>query len=214
MASLYKYEQPALDFEKAHGLSGVAGRYIFDPSRTQQHLQQKIWSHDGDFQGLTDLEYSDIFHQLERLNPTEIGKIRFNRLSAHELNDVVNGIVSGFTPEDISFFIKRSHGGIPLKKFDRLPEGVARTDIETKIMQRLDPRYHIQWIASPTTLDNIWNQVKERPVTRPYDIAANMVKENAAALALTLGIATVGYFAWKEHKRQKQQKITANLPPL
>lgn len=211
----FNYEQPSLDFEKAHNVSGIAGHYKFHPKRSREHLQERLFTTSSwtkwlkSIKDLSNDECLDVFHELERLNPVEVSKIHFDRSSTDHKISVACGMVSGFNPDDISHFIKRGCSGISCMDFDKLPEGIACNEMQTKIMQRLDPKYRMQWVASPKTLDHIWEQVRNRPIMRPYDIALNRVKENAPTLALTLGIASVGYFVMKERERRKQ-KMAAN----
>lgn len=187
------FGQPAVVFEQAHGLTGIAGRYRFPEGNglDRLSLQHRIWPAYG-VQHLPHDEMVTIISHLEKLNPELVSQIQFNRNVPKELRDVVHGMVSGFNVDDINLFMKRATSGIDPNKLVYTAEEVARDAFEAKIMQRLKINNPIQWVASEQTLEKIWQQVKDRPIITTLERATEMVKKNSAAWAIGVGVAAVG----------------------
>ena len=209
MSTDYVYGQPALEFEQAHGLSGIAGRYRF-PAREgldRLSLQHRIWPPYG-FQILPKDEIAKIFGELEKLNPDVVGKIVFDRNLPDQVRDVVHGMVSGFNADDINLFMRRSHGNVPINQVMRSSEEITRKAAEITIMQRLSNKCDIRWVASEPTLEHIWQQVKDRPVINSIQRAAEAVHSNVAGWAFGVGALVVGgYLLWEQQQQRAKESV-------
>lgn len=200
-------QQPAIEFEQLHGVSGVAGHYKFPDERKfgRSAMQQRIWDYYdaasnpgpelirkfGDVTGRPGVtrqdiqadkklgsafgeylrrgrheELTDMSRKLGDLNPEQIAKLHFDHMHTTQLSDVVHGMVSGFNPDDINHYVARFHGTACLAEVERTAEEVARRSLERKILDKLGKagRQTIGWIASHSTLERIWEQVKGRPL--------------------------------------------------
>ncbi len=192
------FEQPAVHFEQVHNLSGIAGHYHFpDTTGTDRlSLQNRIWKEFG-AQQLPHEELDRIYKELLRLNPDQLRAIEIKPGATEELRDVVHGIVSGFNHEDINFYIKRAHGDLPLKQLGVAGER-AREEISTRIMQRLKINAPMHWTASESTLDKIWQQVKDLPIINSAEVASGKFRTNAVAMGALVGVGVAGaYIGWK-----------------
>ncbi len=181
--------QPALLFEQKHGLSGIAGRYVFSsaPGMDRLSLQQKIWS-PSCMNTVAQEELTAIFQELKRLNPEAISKIAFDHDIHKQANDVVYGMVSGFNVDDINLFMKRAHGNLSQTEWTGLLNDVRAW--EAKIMQRLELKPSIEWVAAEPTLQNIWQQVKDKPILHTLEVSTNTVNANMSKWLLGAGIVT------------------------
>jgi len=180
--------QPALAFERAHGLSNIAGRYVFsdEPGMDRLSLQNKLWSAKG-MNEVPQEELASIFGKLRHLNSEAIASIAFQHDDPKQIKDIVHGMVSGFNVDDINLFMRRTHGNVAQAEWWGLLNDVKAWEI--KIMQRLPLKPSIEWIASETTLQNIWQQVKDKPILHSLDVSGGAVYANASKWLLGAGIA-------------------------
>ena len=204
--------QPAVAFEEAHGLSGIAGRYQFstEPGMDRASLQRKIWKPGEGMQKLHEAEIKSIFNMLELHNPEHVSKIVFDRSKPKHVKDVVHGMVSGFNTDDINYFMRRSYSPHSLEHPVWIAEDAKRTAAEVKIMQRTQLKPRMQWIASDPTLDKIWQQVKDRPVINSVEDTTQAVEggpiHSPYGWMMAVGlIATVGVAAHLLHRRREQK---------
>lgn len=206
--------QPALFFEQANGLTGIAGRYAF-PNKAgldRLSLQKTLWP-----AGMAEIPHdkmSTIFHELRELNPDAISKINFKPEIPHQVNDVVRGMVSGFNVDDINLFMKRAHGNLSPTVNKGLFNEIRAWEI--KIMQRLDHPHAMQWVASEPTLQNIWNQVKDRPIQRSLDISTGIVNASANKWLIggVIAAAAIGGYVigrWMTSKKDEGGFAAAHL---
>jgi hypothetical protein len=112
--------------------------------------------------------FYEVLGKLETLNPDAMQRIGYNRNKSNEVRDVICGIVSGFSPEDIHYFIHEWKYILHHRKDDDAAElhYKARRATERKIMLRLseDTRHGLGWIASPQTMQKIWEQIEHRVI--------------------------------------------------
>lgn len=205
---------PTLAFEKAHGLSGIAGRYAF-PSEVgmdRLSLLQRIWSSSG-MNNVPQEEMTRIFNELKKANPEAINKIAFDHSVPKQANDVVCGMVSGFNVDDINLFMKRAHENLPSTEWEGLLNDVKAWEI--KIMQRLKLKPSIEWIASEPTLQNIWQQVKDKPILHSLEVSGGAANANASKWLIGAGIvaAAVGGYVvgqWASSRKKQDGYIAAH----
>lgn len=116
-----------------------------------------------------------MFLDLERLNPKETAKLEFDRQNPDQLLHVVDGILSGFTPRDINFFLKRNGSVRTPEDMGRMITSATeqyRRRAERKILNHLGEfeSKGTGWIAAPETLRDIWVQVRSRPPAKTPDV--------------------------------------------
>lgn len=124
------------------------------------------------------------YDRIAALNPAEAAEIAVNRNSRAAVTNALEGMLSGFTPKDIRYFTKASGEMTPtdLLRFKSSHAEERRRRAEKKIMAHLGcPGEGMGWVASPATLQIIWEQIKERHATPPD--AANRNATGGQSLA-------------------------------
>ena len=216
------FTQPAIEFEKKHNVSDIAGRYKFPEGVTSESIEQMTeeFIHASIYEGkerkkytkqfgqsignaeltleevkanknmtqafegfLEDLEHqahTKMLGELEKLNP-EIKKIRFNRAKGGNIDDVLDGIASGFNHADIDHYLNfTKDAGVKNPIEYRATESFAKLrELEAKIGERLEgvrSQKVLGWDASKSTLEKIWEQVKDRPVQAAVEIEKDIGK--------------------------------------
>ncbi|MGZ9096972.1 MAG: hypothetical protein ACXW30_01590 [Micavibrio sp.] len=154
--------QPAVEFEKAAQVRGIAGSYTFPGQRSAKdfdHWAKSFCSfRDGD-DWLEKKHLQKTWNSLVALNPElDVVKPDGNPVL---LRYGIFGAASQFNPDDIRFFIemqKRTNCSPTALLVHQIPAyEKMNLDIQSRTgVQRL-------WVASPETLLHIHEQVKDRP---------------------------------------------------
>ncbi|NBO19295.1 MAG: hypothetical protein EBV03_08750 [Proteobacteria bacterium] len=109
------------------------------------------------------LELDKMYQVMASLNPEAAAKLHFEPSRPRELSTVVQGFVSGFNTDDINYYLARSRRE-NRKLF--IPREIMRNEADKKIVARMGLDTHgLGWIASPTTQQKIWEQVKHLPMS-------------------------------------------------
>ena len=187
-----RYYQPPIEFEQQHGLTGISGGYIYPKSADD--LEDSVVNHvlndlkivaqfnikklKGKIpRNASGLDYyhghrrdylNGIFDELLSLNPVLSG-INFDRNDDTQLTNVIRGIASGFNVSDINYYLKcLGQGGVMELAVNCDGTELERKALEKQIQLKLgeNPLTGIGWVASPETLQKIWDQVQERVAER------------------------------------------------
>ena len=141
--------EPARQFEKAYGLSGIAGKYRFPKSLPAQKIEDDgYWKED--YESLT-----KTWKKLTDRNPC-LKNIKVTEGSRHDFANAVLGVSSGFNVDDINFFLEMSKKGIPAGKYvSEQPEFKKIYDWIRQATGRDD----IFWVPSLPTFKKIKRQL-------------------------------------------------------
>ncbi len=106
------------------------------------------------------LEMLTVYEKLAALNPQAAAQLRFDKDDSKEVLDVVHGMVSGFSPEDINHYLEsfRHEGGF--MALEQTPKEQARMVLTTRIKDQIGDIP--SWRPATSTLEKIWEQVKQR----------------------------------------------------
>ncbi len=185
------FVRPALEFQLAHGLTDIGTDYVLPvrwPSAEaiETHLEKwgdlakeflhpleillpsKWRNKSAEKEVLTDL--NTILDELIQLNP-ELKSVDYDRTKFAEVWPVLQGVASGFNTDDINYFLeirirnKTSEG-------HEIERSSAKNKIYAKILlvypaehhQHLQDHFidHMNWIASPQTVQNVQTQLDEK----------------------------------------------------
>lgn len=80
-------------------------------------------------------------------------------LNDAEKRGVVQGVIYGYNFDDIKYFIERRRMGAQCLTWE--PE-IKRLELEKQVKEKLGIK-STRWIACQSTLENIWEQIKDRP---------------------------------------------------
>jgi hypothetical protein len=102
--------------------------------------------------------------KVEIMNPERTAALCFDRSDVYQAVDVLHGIVSGFSPSDINYYIRQTNSGIPWRERERSATEIERRAIESRILSKLGKtnKKTLGWIPSIETLERIWEQIKDR----------------------------------------------------
>ena len=105
-------------------------------------------------------EYKSMLTRLTALNPELTDAIRFDADDIKHVYDVLVGVVSGFNPDDINYYLH------DYKYKQDSPQNKERRQLEEAVLTKLDATddHTLGWIASPGTLHKIEQQLQDRPL--------------------------------------------------
>lgn len=183
--------QPSLAFQQATGLNNIAASYKFPKGRNA--TQFDLWA--GNFCSFRDEDNAKeteflqgIWDHLVALNPDL--KIVQPEGNPKWIRNGIFGAASRFNPEDIRFFIELH------KRTETAAVALLASHIP--IYQKLSGFIHSrtgvdrEWVASPETLINIHDQVKNWPVKNGLKEEFNFPNEHVPAAAM---LAAQNYIA-------------------
>lgn len=169
---------PALQFQRANNLRGIAGRYYIPDGKTaaqyEKAMSRKMHDHVEQEMakcGATPYEYwataerlglpgflEKSWDKLVELNPV-LKDVKVNRSSVEDVYNAHIGVTSGFNVDDLNFFLEQKHTGqgLPALQARNMPVHGARVARIESVAA-----VSFSWVASPKTAKKIEARFKRR----------------------------------------------------
>ena len=153
---------PAIEFEAQTGLRGVAQEYAMPDGLTMRQMAYN-YIVSGYETGAENI--LKVLDKIITLNP-DLADITFQRQNPAEVRDVLSGVLSGFKPCDIQYYIDT--------QYERLSDeltGIINTPCDRFALKKYYERslgMEFNWMVSPESFDVLKAQLEIDAPTLPH----------------------------------------------
>lgn len=157
-APFFKWEQPARDFEGEYEITGISRQYKMPNDQTEREIA-KITKFDKASLNINITR--NLLDDLIKLNP-ELQKISYDPNDCSHTSNIIDGITSGFNPNDINYFIRTNTPTINgLRSEEQTLRFLTKMAYEEKL------NVSTSMMPSPETWETIQQKLKKSKNWKP-----------------------------------------------
>lgn len=155
--------QPAADFEKSHGLTGIAQQYNLPEGLSPRDLQSYAmlsWRWAANSVAAQPLEkITEVWNLLAAYNP-ELKKLVYDPQDKDTLYHMIMGVASAYNIDDIQHFIANPTSSYKGWEMEASPEFIKLTEVFNRCAA--PERLKMEWVAAPATLQSIQGKILKK----------------------------------------------------
>jgi hypothetical protein len=151
--------QPAADFEKTYGLTGISQQYNLPEGLSSRDLQSYAmlsWRKEDLTAAEQHERLAGVWRLLASCNPG-LDKIAHDPRNTDALYHMIMGVASAYNIDDIRRFTSNSVQAHMAREMEKTPEFIKLAEVFNR--HAAPERLNLKWVASPETLRSIQDKI-------------------------------------------------------